>query len=394
MSNVGDIKTFTINGTQTDGLTYVWKWWDGSVTATEVPTTTKMLNMGGDPRWSGTLPVEVEVVDALGNSGLYRTSFVVNNPPQLVPGTALVSPNGKFISYDTVLSATVYDLTGQPLSYAWSSGGLVLGSGIATPVGLVDAYWNGTYVGQAYGTNVSFAYTVEGSTELTLTTTNGGGGELVVNFLVYGFQRSDAYFSPTVGPESQTGDASSQPIVTAGENAAFTIYSSNSNRTVFTWGFWGTNGWTFPSSTNGDSTLMPDGTTRNVVLKATTGEAPGNKLAEVMAYDLDNNVFSIVTVPVIVVNNDAPEAISYEITPLVPTAGDSIRFRANYTDPNRDLVTTKWEFTSPAAVLWGRTIWLDTGFYSMSSGNVVSGKFTIYDRLGAQDEVSFSFVLA
>jgi hypothetical protein len=392
MNNIGDIRTFTINGTQTSGLTYCWFWWDNSVDATTVPYVQKTLNMGGDPRWSGTLPVEVEVVDALGNSGLYQTSIAVVNPPQIVPGSAQVDPNGKFITFDTVAKATVYDLLNQVIDFDWSSNGISLGSGSLVPVGLVDAYWHGTNVGVAYGTQASFAHQVVGSTELTLTVTNTDGGELVIDFPVYGFQRSDTYFAPTAGPESQTGDASSEPLVTAGENAAFTIYSSTSNRTMFVWGFWGTNGWTFPSSTNGDTSVLPDGTVRNVVLKATTGEAPGNKLAEVTAYDLDHNVFSIVTIPVIVVRNDPPEALGYEITPQVPIAGSTIRFRASYTDPNADLTMTKWVFTNPVQTLWGRTVYVDTT--GLSPGAAVEGNFQVIDRLGATDSVSFSIILS
>jgi hypothetical protein len=391
MNNVSDTKTFTINGTQTTGLTYVWKWWDNSVDATTVPTVQKVLNMGGDPRYSGTLPVSVEVVDPIGQSGIYQTSIEVNNPPQVVPGTALANPNGKIIQFDTVLQAVVYDLEGHDVDFSWSSDGIILGAGTSSYYGPVDAYWNGTNVGIASGTIASLNRTVVGSTSFTLTATDSEGGETVIDFPVYGFQRADTYFAPTVGPESQTGDASSEPIVVAGENAAFTIYSSTGNRTVFVWGFWGTNGWTFPSSTNGETTVLPDGTVRSLVLKSTTGETPGNKLAEVTAIDLDHNTFAIVTVPVVVINNDPPQALSYEITPTVVTAGQTIKFAASYTDPNRDIVTTKWTFTNPAQTLWGRTIYLNTS--GMTSGQVVEGKFEVIDRLGAIDEISFSLVL-
>jgi hypothetical protein len=327
----------------------------------------------------------------LGNSGIYQTSIAVVNPPQIVPGTALVDPNGKFITFSTVVKATVYDFLNQAMDFDWSSNGIALSAGTLVPVGLVDAYWHGTHVGVAYGTQASFPHQVIGSTELTLTVTNTDGGELVIDFPIYGFQRSDTYFAPSAGPESQTGDASSEPLVTAGENAAFTIYSSTSNRTLFVWGFWGTNGWTFPSSTNGDTSILPDGTVRNVVLKATTGETPGNKLAEVTAYDLDHGVFSIITIPVIVINNDPPQAVGYEIFPPLPIAGGDIKLSASYTDPNRDLVTTKWTIYSPSQILWGRTVWVDTD--GMSTGNTVEGKFEVFDRFGAVDEASFSLVL-
>lgn len=393
MNNVGDIKTFTMYGTHTDGLTYVWKWWDGSIDATLLPTTTKRLNIGGDPRWSGTLPVEVEVVDHYGKSGVYNTSIVVNNPPQIVAGSAGATPNGQLITYDTILHATAYDLEGHGMSFSWEHKGLLLGAGSGTYAGQVDAYWNGTYVGQASGTTVTFSYPVEGSTNVTLTVTDAEGGETEVDFPVYGFQRSDVYFAPSAGPESQTGDASSEPIVTAGEDAAFTVYSAAASpgRTAFVWGFWGTNGWTFPSSSNGATSILPDGTTRNVVMKATAGETPGNKLAEVTIYDLDTNTFAIVTVPVLVVSNDPPEAASYEVKPEIPLAGQMLRFTANYTDPNRDLVTTRWQFSSPAAVAWGRTVFVSTA--GMNPGDTVGGKFTVYDRLGYSDEISFSFTL-
>ena len=326
MNNVGDTARFTISGTRTDDLTYCWFWWDNSVDATTVPTVQKALNMGGDPRWSGTLPVTVEVVDALGQFGIYQTSIIVNNPPQLVPGSANVEPNGKIITYNTTLQADVYDLEGHVITPSWSSSGIVLGVGSSASIGNVNAYWNGTYVGQAAGTRFSYPYTVAGSADLRLTVVDSVGGRLDVDYRVYGFERSDVYFATSAGPESQIGDASSKPTVTVGENASFTVYSNAGNRVSFVWGFWGTNGWTVPSSGNGQTSVLPDGTIRNTKNKGTTGELPGSKLAEITVIDLDHGVSSTTTVPVTLVLNDAPQAISYTITPVSPTAGDDIRF--------------------------------------------------------------------
>jgi hypothetical protein len=393
MSNVGDTKTFTLGGTQTEGFRYVWNWWDNTVNATPTNTVTKVLNKGGNPADAYSLRYHVEAVDALGRSGIYSDLIAVNNPPSVVVGSARVTDNGKFVTYFTTASVQMYDLEDHALSFNWSSDSVNLGNGTVVPIGVVPGTYNGTYVGDKNGYEVSLFYQVERTATIVLTATDSEGSSTEVAFPLYGYYESAPYFAPTVGPESLTGDASSQPVVTIGEGATFTIYSApGASRTVFIWGFWGTNGWEVPTSSNGESTVLPDGSVRNIYTKVTTGEQPGQKLAEVAVYDVDTDTYVLVTIPVSVIQNDPPANIGFATTPAVPAAGNTIRFRGEATDPDSDILTYKWVFNTPSTTLWGRTVYLNTS--GLITGQTVDGTLYVTDRLGETITKAINIVLA
>lgn len=392
-NNVGDVKSFTLTGTKTDGFRYVWRWWDNSVDCTQVNTIEKTLNIGGNPSDGLQVRYTVEVVDDHGHSAQYGGALVVNNPPSIVLGSARVSDNGKLVAYTTRASVQVYDLENQALTFSWTAGAAThLGSGNTTPLGPIAGTYAGTYVGLYAGTEASIDFSVTQNTTLTLTVTDSADGVTEVDFPLYGYTRTDPYASAAVSPSSQSSDASAQPVVTGGEDATFALYTSaGAPRTVFVWGFWGTNGWTIPSSSNGSTTVLPDGSLRNVVLKATVNEAPGDKLAEVTAIDLDHNTVTVITVPVQVISNDPPIISQVIATPSSPVAGQTVRLSVDATDPNADLLEFQWILNSPAVTLWGRTVYVDTT--GLITGEVVAGNVTAFDRLGATDQRSFSIQL-
>jgi len=392
-NNVGDVKSFTLSGTKTDGFRYVWKWWDGSVDCTQVNTIDKTLNLGGNPSDGYQVRYTVEVVDDHGHSAQYAGALPVNNPPSIVLGSARVSDNGKLVAYTTKASVQVYDLENQDLAFSWRVGQAVhLGSGDTVNLGMIPGTYAGTYVGLFAGTEASINYSVTQNAVLTLTVTDSEDGSTDINFPLYGYTRTDPYVSSAVTPSSQSSDASAQPVVTDGENATFALYTAaGAPRTVFVWGFWGTNGWTIPSSSNGSTQVLPDGSIRNVVIKATTGEAPGEKLAEVTAIDLDHNTVTVLTVPVQVISNDPPSVLQVTNIPSSPIASETIRLSVDATDPNNDLLEIQWTFSSPASTLWGRTVYVDTT--GMLTGQVVAGFVTATDRLGATAQRSFSIPL-
>lgn len=392
MSNVGDIKTFTLPGTTTDGLRYVWKWWDGSVDCTTSNTIQKALNTGGNPADGFMVRYVVEPVDSNGKSAEYSGALVVNNPPSIVPGSTALSQNGQQVNFTTTASLTVYDLEGEALTFGWTDNTVAIGSGTITPVGLIPGTYAGTYAGMFWGTRASIDLLVEHSTPLGLTITDASGGETSIEFPIHGFQRVGATFSPSSGPQSQLGSASSLPIVVVGEPAVFSVYATTPDfSTVFTWGFWGTNGWAVPTSSNGTTSVFPDGSIQNTAVKDTAHELPGRKEAQVFIADLLHSTLTQILIPVDLVVNGPPLISAVTNEPVSPVAGDWIKFSVDYADPNADIAVVKWDFTVPLKTLWGRTVWLDTG--TMTPSQAVLGSCTVYDRFNASDSSNINVQL-
>lgn len=391
--NVGDVKTFTLPGTLTSDMRYVWKWWDGQTDCTTVNSINKSLNMGGNPSDGFLLRYTVTPVDPLGQSAEYAGNFVANNPPQIVVGSARLSQNGQQVNFDTTASVDVYDLEGQQLSYAWTSDGVFLGHGTATPIGLIPGTYSGTYCGLFWGTRVSLDYTVEHIVTLGLNVTDALGGETEIEFPLYGYRLADAAYAPVASPLTQTDESSSLPIVTIGEPAVFSVYAATPVATTrFSWVFSGTNGWASPTSSEGVANTLPDGSVQSTVVKSTTSEVPGHKIAEVDVIDITHDTRAHIEIPIELVLNESPIIDSTEFLPAAPVAGNWVKFSVNYVDPNADIATVIWNFTSPSVVLYGRTVWVDT--LGMSSGNVVVGTCTVYDRFNATDSEAISVTLA
>src|ERR1044072_6896021 len=116
MDNVGQTKTFTQAGTFSGDLRYVWRWlWDNTVDVTTEGTVSRKLNLGGNPLDSFLLRYETVVVDDLGQSAVFPGSFVVNNPPQVIPAPSISANDGVF-PYSTRLSLTAFDFEGHAIT--------------------------------------------------------------------------------------------------------------------------------------------------------------------------------------------------------------------------------------------------------------------------------------
>lgn len=419
MNNVGDVKTFTLPGTTTDGIRYCWLWWDGSADCTTVNTIDKTLNRGGNPLDSFLVRYVAEPVDANGQFADYPGSLIVNNPPTVVIGSATLSQNGQEVNFVTTASVTVYDLEGDLLSYAWTDNGLFIGEGTQTPLGLIPGTYAGTYAGQFWGTQVSLNFTVEHSTTLGLAITDANGGETDISFPIYGFKRVGQTFSPVSGPVSQLGSTTNLFTVVLGQPAVFSVFALTPDyATRFSWGFWGTNGWANPTSSNGVTTSFPDGSIQNTVTVSTVGEQPGQKKAEVFIADLLHTTLTQLLIPVDLVVNSPPTIDSVTLVPAAPAHGDWVQCIVDYVDTSENICTVRWNFNvtgqapiftttgsgtntvttitgtttaSSTATLYGRTVWLDT--HSSVAGSTLSGGVTVIDRFNAQTSLPFSTVL-
>lgn len=393
MNNVGDIKTFTLAGTSTLDMRYVWEWWDGQTDCTTVNSINKALNVGGNPADAFQLRYSVTPVNALGQSETYYGVLPVNNPPQFVIGSAGLSQNGKQVTFTTTASVDIYDYEGHTLDYAWTVDDVFISHGTETPIGMVAGTYAGTYCGMFWGTRVSLNYEVDKVATLGLTVTDSVGGEASIEFPLYGYNVTDAAYAPVAGPQTQSGDAASLPVVTIGEPAVFSVYAGTPEAyTQFSWSFSGTDGWTVPSSTVGVTNTLPDGSVQNTATKVTTNELPGHKIATVDVIDTAHDTRAHIEIPVELVLNDDPIISGLSLVPAAPAAGDWIKFSVDYTDPNSDIASVTWVFTNPSITLYGRTVWLDTT--GLVSGNTVQGSCTVYDRFNASDSEAISVMLA
>lgn len=440
MRNVGDNVTFTLPGTTTDDIRYCWKWWDGSVDCTTVNTIQKTLNMGGNPLDSFVVRYAVEPVDVNGNFADYNGTLAVNNPPTIVIGSASLTQNGQEVNFPTTASVTVYDLEGDLLSFQWTDNGVFVSTGTQIPVGLIAGTYAGTYAGQFWGTRASLDFVVENSTTLGLTITDANGGVTAIDFPLYGFKRVGQTFSPVSGPVSQLGSTTNLYTVVLGQPAVFSVFALTADyATRFSWGFWGTNGWANPTSSNGVTTSFPDGSIQNTVTVSTVGEQPGQKKAEVFIYDLLHTTLTQLLIPVDLVLNSPPTIERVTLTPEVPAHGDWVQCVVDYVDQSENICTVAWDFTTTSltleettttttgtstgtlvfnglgtvvvttvtvrtttvtgtttsetdTTLYGRTVWLNSG--PGAAGSTISGNCTVIDRFGASTSLPFSVVLS
>jgi hypothetical protein len=165
------------------------------------------------------------------------------------------------------------------------------------------------------------------------------------------------------------------------EYAEFTVYTEqNSNPTDFLWTFYGSNGWAATASSSGITTFLENGAYKNHMLKATLGETAGEKVASCRILDEMTGVSATVTIPVTLVDNEAPAILSTTVLPVSPSAGSVLSFSASGTDAEGDLLTYQWYFPGFPMTLYGRTVYVDTT--GMTPSMTVAATVTVIDRLG------------
>ena len=431
MNNVGDILTFTTLGTAPGSATpiYVWRFWDSSVqvsTQNQGPMQ-KGLNVGGDPsRTQGvvpfTLPYFCDICNAYGTivSSISR-EVAVNNPPTI--SQVQLTNNNSAYAFETKITVTAYDLEQNGVSFQWFVGDIPVTGNVDTNIGNVPGTYAGTWIGNRTGyTSMLDTVVYSDGTVFTVQATDGDSGVSRVDIPVYGYDPKAPQFSVAAKPSGPSASASTLPdaVIAPGQTVDFSVYAADPSgqKLSFTWFLYGTNGWTNPL-VNQPGKTTPLGIGYSNVLSGVdiSGEAtaglrkaivyisnPSGQtvigeqdinltvngapvIQSVSIYDPNNKLVSP-TVPVI-----RPPAQSGQ-----PAAPFLLRFSANASDPNNDIVYYEWKFSNLADFgtwrAYGAEVYLDVGDWSANQYAV--GTVTAFDRFGAFS-VAFTipqFVLA
>lgn len=385
MNNVGEIKTFILNGNApTQPMRYVWSWWDGSVDVTGTGTIAKQLNVGGNPADGYQVRYTCEAVNEVGQSAQFSGAIEVNNPPYLVLGSTRLSNNGEDFSFRTKASLIAYDLESGTLGFEWFAGGQSLGAGNQSVYGPVSGTYAGTIAATCIGVENYVTYDVSENGSLVCNVWDDSGGTTSIQFYLFGQSPVKGYSAPQASAYQSVIDSASEPIVRIGgaSYAEFTVYTqASANPTSFAWTFHGSNGWSSTSYSAGTTTPMEDGAWRNQVLKSTEQESEGQKSAKCRIVDVLTGLSSEVSIPVFLQANNSPEISSSQVLPANPTVGDLMSFEVNATDADLDLLTYKWYFPSLAATLHGRKVLVSSA--GLSPGNTFTGVVTVTDKMGA-----------
>lgn len=384
MNNVGEIKTFILNGAvPTQPMRYVWTWWDGSVEVTNAGTVSKQLNVGGNPADDYQVRYTCEAVNENGQSSQFAGAVVVNNPPGLVLGSTNLTKNGGDFSFRTQASLVAYDFESGTLGFEWFTGGQSLGEGNPSAYGLVNGTYAGTIAAVCTGVRNYINYDVIENGSLTCRVWDDSGGTTAIQFYLFGQSPAQSYSAPQVVAYQATIDSASEPIVRIGDSsyAQFMVYTqANANPTSFTWTFHGSNGWSQTTYSTGTTTPLENGAFQNQALKATRDETEGQKYAVCNIVDVLTGLAAETIIPVFLESNLPPVYVSSQVLPASPTVGDVLSFEVTATDADLDILSYKWFFPDFAKTLYGRKVFISST--GLTPGNTFSGHVTITDKMG------------
>jgi len=413
MKNVGDNAVVGISSTSSAGTNiyaYVWKWWDASSTATIIPTTNKLVNIGGQPTDNRLLRFSVSPVSIDGSHVVINGSFQANNPPYIVPSPT-ISVNDEYFPYQTQLRVTAYDLENDVMSFSWFEGTTLIGVGATTFDGTVQAPWsgNGTTVTTpalmyTNGTTIS----VSSQRTVRCVIMDSQNGTSFVDFVLRGFQRPP----PSTGIQAEavglTSDSTSLPIARIGPNQSVTFEAFakdvNGAPLTFLWGFTQANNWTVTGVFSGTDSATPDGGFRSVYVKDISTEvitSGTQKVATAVAQVNGPSGGSTVQFSVTLLKNNPPTSVSIipkvngvAIDPTVPlAAGTKVTFEATPSDPDNDICEFKWIFNQnvfpTSMVVYGPKVVVDTTDYSVD----ISGQLVCTDQAGGSLTVAIPTVL-
>ncbi len=381
MSNqVGQIKTFSILGTVPAGsdITYVWRWWDGSVSVTKEQSVAKKLNVGG------TLGYSCTAVSPHGEAQDHSSTIIVNSPP-VFSGSPSLSANDKPFPFTPTITSKAYDPEGSGVAFKWFDGASYLGSGT-------------TVVANGTGTN-SFAYEATENKKLTLTVLDGYGtssdaGTRRLDFGLRGFVASGPVASFSAVPNTLITSTANLPktVIGPGQTVNFTAFASDplAGSLTFVWSFTTANGWASNANSAGTSTTLVTGVIQNTLVKNVSAEAPGEKIAVCTVTNTTTGATTVIRSTVLLEQSYAPIVSTISTTATlsglnlaVPLAG-VVSYTGTASDANGDLVTYKWALTQPPAVLYGRTLLVKPSDYNSTSvvGREITGVLVVSDKFG------------
>lgn len=397
MFNVGQTLEFNAVFTPPDNVSvvYVWEWWDGTVTVTTTSTTSKVLNLGGDPHNGRLLYYTVTAVLPDAQRITATATVEVNWPPQIRPSPT-VTVNDAYFPYDTTIAVTAWDVEQDAFTFHYYQDGTLLGNGVDSPVGEFVAQYNGTTL-VTNGTQNLFTRTIQSDQTINLYIIDVENGTRRLNFDFVGENAPAPTVSLSAQPSLVTTDASTLPDQRIGAHEAVDLvaYASDpgGGDLDFLWSFYGSNGWSANTFSTGTTTSLPNGVFENNYAKDISGETGGEKIV-LLTVTNDTGVSSNQEISVTLVANQTGTTATLSAfqgnTQLVNgqtvAAGAVVEYRIAPSDPDLDVVTCLWTFVQPSPVepatlkLWGPKVAVDTTGYA--SATVIQGTVRTFDRYG------------
>jgi hypothetical protein len=403
MNNVGDILTFTLAGAPADGggYTYLFKWWDGTVNTTKVPTVQKQLNMGG------TLALSLIQCDQFGQSQTYPATVIVNFQPVII-GAPTVSQNDTFFPFNSVLTSISYDPEhpgGTELSFTWYNGPTFISSGTTAVLSA------GTYQNQLEVDAIVANQTI---TQIITDTQNG---VTQLNFYLRGTPPSGLQGSSSSINNSLINSTNNLSEIIIGPNAevTFTAYANDQSggQLQFDWSLSTVDGWASDFTFTETPTPLPSGLYKSQITRPVSAESAGTKIAFCTVTNLLTGQTIIFNTTVQLINPDAPTVTSISTDAPIINGGYAVaqagfvHFTAQAADPNNALLAYRWDFSQPSLTLYGKTVMIkpsDYGIFDEATleGNgtditggpaPILGGVTVTDRYGESSTISLqSFI--
>ena len=435
-NQVGDVVIFMTAGTAPGSASpnYVWKFWDGSVQASNQNqgTVSKRLNLGGNPAEVGqgaggsppyVIPYRCDICDSYGTTvEVVPGTIGVNNPPTIY-GAPSVSVDNQAFPFTTQIQVEAYDLeqTAPPpyVHFFWYYGTNPIGGQdvTAAPVDVAGTYY-GTLIGstrKAYANTLTANITTEG-TVFTCKMVDNDGGTNLFSVPVDGYDPSAPSFSVAAAQANVTLDAATLPdaVIAPGQVVNFSTFANDptAGNIIFTWYLYGSNGWTasdIPHLDHGVTTALQVGY-QNAYARDISGETgDGIRTAVVTATNASTGKTATSSLDVNLIQNDPPvltgirvysadgltDLTGVPITLLASPAHTIVRFSGTATDANEDVVVFRWDFTTPATnddtlgagpanfTLYGRDAYVDISSWPASSTYTQLGYATPIDKYGA-----------
>lgn len=396
MNNVGDIKTFTVSGGASDGsITYVWTWWDSTVTTTTLNSVQKLLNIGGV-----NLPVVCEYCDQFGNHSTLTTSVTVNSPPVLT-GAPVISVNDALFPFTTTLSSTAYDPEAAGLlSFLWYNGNVQAGAGSTSVV--TAGTWRNSYTAVATA-----------GTTLTQLIIDVGDGTTRIDYSLRGYAASGLTGGGSSSNNSIIPSTNNLPevIIGPGQTVTFTTYAydPSAGQLQFAWSLLAAEGWASNYSVTHTPAQLTNGSYRDqITVSVAPPQQPGFLTAHCTVTNLTTGQ-SVLINNTVQLNAQQPPAILSISTDALSARGfylvkqnSFFHLTGTATDPNNLLLSYRWDFTTPNGVtLWGRQVMMRPDQFTdfnestlqANGPQPVQGQLTVTDHLGATATTSIqSFV--
>lgn len=409
MYQVGQTRIFSLSSVSgTNVYSYVWKFWDTTVSATDQPVVAKTLNIGGNPTDDRSLYFTCTAVAIDAQEVVVNGSFQVNNPPSIVPSPT-ISANDLYLPFTTRLQVDAFDLDetlgDTPLQFDWYLGSNYLGNGTLGSTYAFDGTWtgNGSTVVQSLTAQPCYYDAVVSSDRVVrVYVQDPRGGITYVDFDLRGYVRPPPATGILASPGNLGGSASVQPIkrIGVGHYIDFAVDARDAANDAlsFVWTFAGSNNWTVPEVGPGVTGPNPDGSFRSIYTKDISGEVVTTgtqKTATAVATVFSASERTDVSISVVLVQNSAPSNVVFSIknavtqvaiNPSTPVAiGTKVEFIANVTDPDKDIAYVYWVFSTSSGtpvvnpMLIGPKVVVDTALWTGCAD--VLGSVTIVDRM-------------